>query len=248
MTLGFAAITAAATAGGIAASPAARLDQWQALPRPDLGARLRATPPGELLALGREGLRRLGTYRARLMKEERVGGKVLPAQTLELLSQPRPRALRLEYIEGPAAGRKVIWTENRPKELLVREGGLLGVMSVWLDVEGRLAHRDTNHQVFELGFAPLLDIIARDLDKATAQGGHQRHDEGFDAAGDYCMTFTAPPGAAGLYAQRTRLCIDPKLAVPVEVEVSDQKGFLERYRYTHIRANQKVDRRLFEDI
>ena len=154
MTAGFASVVA--TAGVLAISPAAPLDQWRALPPADLAAQLRAMSPQDLLTVGREGVRRLGTYRARLVKQERVAGKILPAQTLELLAQPAPRALRLEYVEGPSAGRKVIWTEKRPKQMLVREGGILGVTSLWLDVDGRLAQGDTNHKVLELGFAPAL--------------------------------------------------------------------------------------------
>jgi hypothetical protein len=248
MTFGFATVVAVATAGAIGTSPSARLEQWRALAPADLAAQLRATSPHELLALGREGVRRLGTYRCRLVKQERVGSKLLPAQTLELLVQPAPRALRLDYVGGPKAGRKVVWTDRRPKQMLVREGGLLGIMSLWVDVDGSLAHGDTNHDVVQLGFAPLLDIIASDLGKGARYGGHQRHDEGFNAAGDYCMTFTAPPAASALYAQRTRLCVDASLAVPVEVEVHDRAGLLERYRYTRIRANQTVDPAVFEAI
>jgi hypothetical protein len=248
MKFGFATAATVATAGVLGASPAARLDQLGGLSPTDLAAQLRATSPEDLLALGRESVRRLGTYRARVVKEERIGKKLLPAQTLEIVVQPAPRALRLDYVQGPSAGRKVVWTEKRPKEMLVRESGILGIMSVWLDVDGSLAHKDTNHKVSELGFAPLLDIIASDLAKATPHGGHQRHDDGFNAAGHYCMTFTAPPAAPGLYAHKTRLCVDRKLALPVEVEVHDRAGLLERYRYGQIRSNQKVDPTVFEAI
>jgi hypothetical protein len=236
------ALVAGATAPG---SPGG-IDQLRALPQAELGARLRATSAEELVAFGREAVRRLGSYRARVTKQERVRGKVLPPQTIEMLVRRSPRALRLEYVAGPKAGRKLIWTAAQPKQMLVREAGLLGVISVWLDLDGDLARRDTNHAVTELGFGPLLDIMAADLAKATPYGGHQRHDEGFDPAGRYCIVFVAPPGAAGLYAQRTRLCIDPRLALPVELEVHDRAGFLERYRYTEVRSVPLIDASAFE--
>ena len=62
------------------------------------------------------------------------------------------------------------------------------------------------------------------------------------------MEYSAPPGAKGLYAQRTRLCADAKLGLPVKIEVYDGQGFLERYEYTNVRPNQKVDPALFEDL
>jgi uncharacterized protein DUF1571 len=223
-------------------------DDLGALPPDQFAARIRATTPADLVALGRDGVRRLGAYRARLVKQERLGSTINPPQTLEITIRPAPRAMRLEYIEGPKAKRKVIWTEKRPKEMLVREGGLLGMMSVWIDIDGGLAHGDTNHRVTDLGFGPLLDLIANDLRKAAAYGGHSRHDEGFDPAGNYCMSFTAPAAAKDVYAQQTRLCIDRRLGLPVRVEVNDRAGFLERYHYTQIRPNQKLDPKLFEDL
>jgi hypothetical protein len=233
---------------GLAMSPAEKLDHLRALPPAALARELRQTQPDELVRLGSEGVRRLGTYRARLTKQERVGGRLLAAQTLEIVVQPEPGAMRLSYLEGPHAGRIVVWNARRPRKMLVRESGLLGIMSVSLDIDGGLAHGDTNHQVTELGFAPLLDIVENDLRKAAAYGGHQRQDDGFDETGNYCLTFTAPAGAPALYAAQTRLCIDPQLALPVEIEVRDRAGLLERYRYTNIRAHQAVDPALLTDI
>jgi hypothetical protein len=51
-----------------------------------------------------------------------------------------------------------------------------------------------------------------------------------------------------VYAQRTRLCVDAKLGVPVKIEVHDRQGFLEKYQYTDIRPNQKVEPALFEGL
>jgi hypothetical protein len=225
-----------------------RLDAMRGLPQPVLAERLSATTPEDLIVLGREGVRRLGTYRARLLKQERVDGKLLPAQTMEVIVQTAPRAQRLDYVEGPKAGRHVIWTEKRPSEMLVREAGILGITSLWIDLSGRLAHGDSNHNVTELGFGPLLDLVSSDLRKGSAQGGLTRKNEGFDGSGCFWMEYTAPPGAKGLYAQRTRLCVDAKLGLPVKIEVHDARGFLEKYEYTNIRPNQTVDATLFEKL
>lgn len=238
--LAVAAAAMCAAAGGI--------DELRALPPDKFADRIQATSPEELVRLGREAVARLGAYRARLVKQERVGSQIKPAQTLELTVQPLPRAIRLEYVEGPKSGRRVVWTENRPKEMLVREGGVLGLMSVWVDIDGGLAHGDTNHKVTDLGFGPLLDIVAGDLRRAAAYGGHSRRDEGFDASGRYCMVFTAPAAAKDLYAQQTRLCIDRQLGLPVRIEVNDHAGFLERLEYTRIRPDQKLDPKLFRDL
>ena len=235
-------------AAGDSGSLRAQLAQMRTLPRPELAKLLQATSPEDLIAIGRESVRLLGTYRARLLKQERVNGKVLPPQIIEVVVQPAPRALRLEYVEGPKSGRRVVWNQSRPSEMLVRESGILGLASMWIDLDGRLARGDSNHSVTELGFAPLFDLLASDLRKGRAQGGLIRKDEGFDASGAYCMVYTAPPGAKGLYAQRTRLCIDVGLGLPVKIEVNDGQGFLERYEYTNIRANQRVESSAFDKV
>ena len=62
------------------------------------------------------------------------------------------------------------------------------------------------------------------------------------------MTLTAPTSAQGLYARRVRLCIDRGLAVPVKIEIYDALGFLERYTYSNIRADQQLQPALFESL
>ena len=214
-----------------------------------LAERLRAMPPDHLIALGWDGVRSLGAYRARLVKQERVGGELLPAQTIEVAVRPSPRALRLDYVAGPKSGRRVSWRENhRSAEMLVREGGFLGITSLWIDVAGKLARKDTNHPVMELGFGPALSLFDSDLRKGAAQGGHARRDRGFDSRGRYCMEYAAPPGAKGLYAERTVICLDPKLAIPVGIEVFDRQGLLERYEYANVRPNQNLEPSLFDDV
>jgi len=207
------------------------------------------TSPEALIAGGRESVRKMGTYRARLVKTERINGEVCPAQTIDILVRSSPRAVRLEFIAGPKSGRRVIWREdNRPSEILVREGGIMGLTSLWLDSSGSLARRDTNHAVSEIGFANLLDVMERDLAKGKSQGGHVWKDLGLDANGIYQVEFIAPPGARGLYAQRTRFGIDPNLHVPVDIEVFDAQGFLERYQYKNVRTRQSYKPSDFEDL
>ena len=244
------ATTAAITASMAVAEPTRpSLAELRELSGPKLAERLRALSPQHLIALGRDGVRSLGAYRARLVKQERVGGELLAAQTIEVAVRPSPRAIRLVYVAGPKAGRHVSWREDhRPAEILVREGGFLGLTSLWIDVGGKLARKDTNHGVMELGFGPALDFFDRDLRKGTAQGGHSRRDRGFDSTGRYCIEYAAPPGAKGLYAERTVVCLDPKLAVPVGIEVFDRQGLLERYEYADVRPNQKLDPSLFDDV
>jgi len=209
----------------------------------------RIASPEVLIASGREAVRKMGAYRARLIKTERIKGEIRPAQTIDILVRPSPHAVRLEFIAGPKSGRRVIWREdNRPSEILVREGGILGLTSLWLDSSGSLARGDTNHAVSEIGFANLFDVMERDLAKGKSQAGHVWKDLGLDGSGLYQVEFIAAPGTRGVYGQRTRFGIDPNLHVPVDIEVFDAQGLLERYQYKNVRTRQSYKPSDFEDL
>ena len=210
---------------------------------------LRGATPEALIAKARDAIRAMGDYRARLIKTERIKGEVRPAQTIEVLVCHAPHAVRMEFVAGPKAGRRVIWRQDRrPTEILVREGGLLGLTSLWLNGSGGLARGDTNHAVSEIGFAHVLDVMERDLANGKAQGGHVRKDLGRDARDLYRIEWVAPAGASGLYARRTRFGIDMNLHIPVDIEVFDSQGFLERYEYSNVRARQTCKTSDLEDL
>jgi hypothetical protein len=215
----------------------------------DPAERIRAATNKAILTNARNAIRQMGNYRARLIKTERIKGEVRPAQTIDLLVRSSPRAVRLEFVAGPKSGRRVIWREDlRSGEILAREGGILGVTSLWLDASGGLARGDTNHAVSEIGFSHVLDVMESDFAKGEARGGHARKDLGPDANGLYRIDWIAPPGTPGLYAQRTRVAIDLKLQVPVEIEVFDAQGLLEKYEYKNVRTRQTFRTSDFEEL
>jgi hypothetical protein len=206
------------------------------LSRDDLRRLLTEAPVETLLALGRQGVAALGAYRTRLTKRERVRGKMLPDQGIDLTVREKPRALRIEFVSGPGAGRRVLYDETqRAGEIRVREGGVLGFAGgVWIGLDNPLTRAETNHRATEVGFAMLLDLIERDLRAAAAHGGHTRGAQDFEPSGAFAAEFVAPPGATGLYARKCRLAFDLTRSLPVGIEVHDGEGLLEVYRYADI--------------
>ena len=218
------------------ASAAERKAMLEGRPRAELAELIRAVPNPKLLELGRGAVRELRTYSARLRKQERVGGKLLPPQVMAITVREKPYAVRMEVVEGAKKGRKVLYNEElRKDEFRVREAGILGITAIWLDLDSRLAKRDTNHRVTKLGFGAILSQLEEDLRQGAPLGGHARKDEGFDARGRWCLVFTAPAAAKHLYAQRTRMCLDLALGLPVELEVHDGQGLVERAEFVDIR-------------
>ncbi|HEX4621264.1 MAG TPA: DUF1571 domain-containing protein [Myxococcaceae bacterium] len=197
---------------------------------------LRKASAQELINIGKETIGQMPVYRMRMTKRERVGGKVRNSQDVDVLVRERPLAIRAEWVGGDAKGRRLLFDEGlRKKEMRVREAGFLGIAgAVWIDIDGGLAHGDTNHKVTEMPISSLLDLLQADFDRAAPAGGFSREDQGWDSSDHWCILFTAPPKIP-TYAQTAKICIDPIARLPAEVEIHDTKGFLEDFRYTNVR-------------
>ncbi len=213
-----------------------------ARPRAEVSEILAKLSPAELVGISQAAVLALGVYEIRLVKEERVGAKVLPAQTLRVTMRESPRAVRIEFVEGPSRGRKVLYNEQIKKdEMRVKEGGALGLAgALWLRLDNPIARADTRHPVTDIGYGPLLAFFEKDIARSAPHGGHSRKDLGFDARGAWSTEFTAPPGSVGLEADRARLTFDLASGLPVEVETHDRKGLLEHHRYELLRSRVEV--------
>lgn len=215
---------------------------------PEVAEVVAALSAHELLDISRGVVAELGVYELRLVKEERIGSKLLAPQTVRCTLRESPRAARLEYLEGPAKGRKVLYNaELRQDEMRVKEGGMLGLVGgMWIGLDNPLAKADTRHPVTAIGYGPLLDYLAGELRGSEPFGGHVRKDLGVDCRGLFSCEFIAPDGAVGLNATRARLTLDLALGLPAEVEAHDRQGLLERYRYELVRRRIDVARGFFE--
>jgi hypothetical protein len=201
------------------------------------------TPVAELLDAGKAAAAQMGTYEARVVKRERVSGKLMKPQTIHLTVRQSPRAVRLEILDGPAKGRKVVYDSTVKKnELRVREAGVLGLAGpMWLDIHSELTRSDTNHPINDFAFTSIIGVLEDSFKKGEAFGGFTRKDEGFDTAGRYCISFTAPAGGQHLYATRARICMDPVLALPVIMEIDDKQGPLERFDFSNVKPVAQAD-------
>lgn len=200
---------------------------------------LEQVPAGDLVEIGKNAARALQTYSTKLTKQERIDGELQDPQAAMVWFQPSPLALRVEFIEGSPKGRRLLYNSSlRTDELRAREAGFLGIAgAIWVGVNSSLTRGDSNHPITDIGFGALMDLIGKDFSTAASAGGHARTNEGPDAKGLYCILFTAPKDVAGLYATSARLCIDPVLGLPMRTEITDTKGFLERYIYSDVKPN-----------
>jgi hypothetical protein len=206
----------------------------------------RSLSVAEIVALGRRSLASLGVYQARVTREERVRGHLYGPDVVEVTVREKPRAVVLVFVAGEHKGRRAFYSvELRPRHMLARESGVLGLISMWLSLDSSLASRYTNHRITEVGFGAMIDVMQADQDKAAAAGGFHRSDEGFDGRGLYCMFFVAPAGAQGLYATRLRYCVDGMLALPMKIEVFDDKGRSEYVEFENLQTRMTPAKEFF---
>ncbi|MDX2008882.1 MAG: DUF1571 domain-containing protein [Myxococcaceae bacterium] len=196
---------------------------------------MKETPQAKLLGMGQRIIQGVNTYKYRMLKQERVRGELLPEQVIDVYVRESPFAVRLHYVKGPGAGRKVLFNPKvRADEFRVREAGFLSVAgAIWLSVDSSFAKADSNHTVREAGIGPLLGRLLRDTERAKPLGGFPFVAEGWNDQGEYCGAYLSPPASPPFDYAKTRICTDLKAGVPMKVEGYGLKGeLLEKWHFS----------------
>ncbi len=236
-----AAALSAAPPLGPSMSDEARKEAIHGASREELAQAMRDTPPETLIAMGLAVVDRLGTYRYRMEKRERIGGALREAQQIDTYIREVPWAVRLHYVGGPAKGRKVVYNPKVKKDAFrVREAGFFSIVgAIWIDTDSSLAKADSNHTIKEAGLGNLLQRFRRDLERGKPYGGFGVEHEGFDEQGLYCMVWVSPNGGQGFDSVKTRICTDLEAGIPGRIEGYDGKGnMLESYRFSGLAAEK----------
>jgi Protein of unknown function (DUF1571) len=150
-----------------------------------------------------------------------------------------PFAVRLEFVGGPAKGRKIIYNPAvKADEFRIREAGFFSIAGrLWISLSSGLAKKDSNHTVKESGLGFLLKNFERDLARANEKGGITVKHEGWDAKGLHCSLYVMPNKGAGFDSASTRICTDVAAGIPGRVEGFDPSGTLrERFEFSDVKS------------
>ena len=116
-----------------------------------------------LLESARRRLDRVQGYTATFRRQERIGGKLGPEQTLRLKSRPEPFAIYLKFV-APHPGKEVVFAKGRHDDKLVAHNGDWKdrlIPRLKLDPAGALALADSRHPITEAGLVNLTDRLIR---------------------------------------------------------------------------------------
>lgn len=179
-------------------------------------------------------------YKATLIKSERVRGVLqTPPDVIDLKYQRYPLAVFCEWIDGPRKGRRVLYNAAvNEREMVAREGGWMGIVSVRLSLDNPMTKRDSNHNILELGLEYPLRKARQDLEKSLKAGRKIDPSEGkfiVEGGKRFWEIVDQSPGPPEYYAAWTRVRFDIATGMLVMIETRDKAGvLLEQIEYKNV--------------
>ncbi|MFP4175685.1 MAG: DUF1571 domain-containing protein [Candidatus Brocadiia bacterium] len=201
-----------------------------------------------LMKQARESVAELDDYTAVFHKREYVDGELLPEEVIRMKVKLDPRRIYMRWIGDQKADQELLWGEDwNDGRIMARAGGLLGLITVNLDPEGKKAMKDNRHSVKTAGFRSTIKLLEEDLTAAL------EHPENVEWVEDLGKKEIYGQQARGFdirlqkeehpdfYGYRSRVWIHTDLKLPVRVKIwdreDDQVRLIENYGYEKIKVN-----------
>ena len=201
----------------------------------------RAGPSLEsIVADARARLDAMASYQVELNRQERVAGVLLEPEDVLLSIRREPKAVRLEWEDGPHKGREVLYADGE-------KGGLMHINMADAVVPARLTMapdspivlKSSRHPITEAGF----DTIIANIENTLAPPN-----TGETSRGRLTYAGLENPGALERPCHKVVritpsgetwiVYLDPVSKLPAMVEATDAQGeLLERYRFHDVRPN-----------
>ncbi|MFZ2447478.1 MAG: DUF1571 domain-containing protein [Syntrophobacteraceae bacterium] len=185
---------------------------------------------------------RVNDYQAVFHKQERVGGKLLPEETI-LLKFQKPLKVYMKWVGEPLKGTEALYAQGKyDNKLIARGGGILGVVTLSLDPRGSTAMKGNRHPITEVGFGFIIEELRRNLDRALPRGECRIIRMGEEAVNGRPATvieagFNSREGRK-YYASRMVMTIDKECLLPVgNMFYDDRDVLVEKYSYTDVKLN-----------
>lgn len=146
----------------------------QAGQAPRIEGRLALQMKHALLLQARKALQQAPNYTATFVRQERVSGDLLAAETVDMKVRHAPFSVYMRWVDGEV-GQEVLYVDgNHDGKLLVKKGGSVGDLlpTIKLDPKGSLALAKARHPVTEAGLLHLTDLLLKyvERDLGVAKG------------------------------------------------------------------------------
>jgi Protein of unknown function (DUF1571) len=187
------------------------------------------TEPGaQLLADARSSFTRVKDYMGTLVKEERVGGTLMPEQFISMRVRQQPFSVYLKWT-GPKQfeGQEASYVTGKNGNKMKAKGtGVAAVMGfVSLDVNDPRALKENRHAITELGIGHLIDTLSRgyEAERALPPAQVQRVYRDYMFQQKQCsgMETIHRANNGQFYCYRTVVYFDKTTKLPVRFEAYD---------------------------
>jgi len=194
-----------------------------------------------LLADAMKRLEAMPTYQVDIARVERVGSRVQPEEEAVLSIRRDPKAVRLEWPDGPNKGREVIYSAavNERMMHVNSTNSAIPIPRMSLPVDSPLALRNSRHAITEAGFDTIFQNMNQQLegpDHTPPPGGRLTY-KGLqkpEAVDQTCHLIQRITPSKEIW----RVYLDTETLMPVVVTAHQADGeLLERYVYTNLRPN-----------
>ena len=190
-------------------------------------------------------------YECRLVKRERIKGKLLPESVMIMKACNNPFSIYL-HCESPEEDRglEICFVEGRNKGVMrVQPAHIKGVLGFWsVDIRDSRAFEKNRHCITEAGLGSLLESTARYWEMEQRVNGTLVQISDETLCGRTCTRIDTihPDRTAGsYYGYRCVLWLDKETHLPAGAETydwphagADEGGdLLEAYRFEHLRCN-----------
>ena len=203
----------------------------------------------ELLGQMERAVRRLKGYTCEFHKQE-YKGKLLPKEVMIMKFQEKPKRIYMKWIGKHKQNQEVLWGPDwNDGELKAHEGGFFGFVTVNLDINGKLANKDSRHPISDAGFRELMKKLRRDLNlsRKYKDQGVKFIDHGFKTVmgkKSRCYEAHMPKDLdPKYYCYRAYICGEADTHLPNSVKIWDKEDgemrLVEDYAYTKIQRNPK---------
>jgi hypothetical protein len=218
-----------------------------------------ATPPDaralvvEHIARMRQGVQSTSSSRCMFHQTEWVGG-MLPPSLIELKSR-KNGDVYMRWVEGPVAGREVLYRKSAYDGKLLVKHGIFPAITV--DPSGYLARQGNRHTVLEAGLVKVSERILEDADllerlpPQTAVFTDLGKKVQFGQQVACWRTEVDKDLHKALYAHKTEICTDTTTGLPVTIRSWAREGgairLVEDYAFVKCQLNTLTDADFDED-
>lgn len=188
-------------------------------------------------------------FEIRMQRQERIDGDWPDKPFLNhILLRRQPRQVYMAWLPGgPKAGQEILFdARQRTDAMYGHLGGMLGFVSKWIDLDGRIARQNSNHTVLNLGPDFVAEVLGREVGRQAKAGRSTKPDqvEVMTVAGQRTVALTWSPGSSdpAAYAARTRVCLNLRQPWALQIESWAASGEIrERILYERVEPRSFTD-------